>query len=91
MNQEMPSSVLLAVHPELALLLALDGMLEIAGHALLARDPRGATPSQRSDFLAEALLQHFDAIRATIALFRQALHADDTQLAHEERLLISGL
>jgi len=89
MSQEMPSSVLLAVHPELGVLLALDGMLEIAGHALLARDPGGAMPSQRADFLAEALLQHFDAMRSTIALFRQALHADDKQIADEEQLLLS--
>lgn len=89
MNEEMPSSVLLAVHPELAVLLALDRMLELAGHSLLARDPGAAPPTQRSDFLAEALLQHFDAMRSTIALFRQALHADDTQLADEERLLNS--
>lgn len=89
MSHEMPSSVLLAVHPELAVLLALDGMLEIAGHALLARDPGLAPPSRRSDFLAESLLQHFDAMRSTIALFRQALHADDRQLAAEERLLDS--
>lgn len=77
----MPSSVLLAVHPELAVLLAFDGMFAIAGHALLARDPNGATPLQRSDFLAEALLQHFDATPSTIALFRQALHADDKPVA----------